>query len=95
MTEKVLNGLDVKEFDALLDQFIDREGPDTMSFAALEEAATALVQAATAETVELTGVVRGEEIVFDQPAAPPIVVRGNEIVIGGLRLVVKLRSQAT
>ena len=35
----VLDGLDVEEFDRLMEQYIDREDPDAMSFEALDEAA--------------------------------------------------------
>lgn len=35
---KVLDGLDAEEFDRLMEQYIDREDPDAMSFEALDEA---------------------------------------------------------
>ncbi len=51
-----------------------------------------LAQEAVAETIELTGVVQGDTIVFDSPKTAPVMAHRNEIVIGGLRLVVKLRQ---
>ena len=44
-----------------------------------------------AETIELTGVVEKGAFVFDSPQAAPVIAHGNEVFIGGLRLVVKLR----
>jgi len=63
-----------------------------MSFQALDQAVQRLAREAVAETIELTGVVQGDVIVFDSPGAAPVIAHGNEIVIGGLRLVVKLRQ---
>ena len=51
-----------------------------------------MTQEAVVETVELTGVVEGGAIVFDPSMETPVVAHGNEVVISGLRLVVKLRS---
>ena len=45
--------------------------------------------------VELTDVIRDGQIIFDSPADAPIIVHGNEVVIGGLRLVVNLRQETT
>jgi hypothetical protein len=36
---KVLDGLKVEEYDLLIDEFIEREDPDAMSFEALDQAA--------------------------------------------------------
>lgn len=91
MTQKTLDALEPEQFDALIETFIDRSEPDTLSFEAFDQAARRLAQKAVAETIELTGVVEKGAIVFDPSRAAPVIARGNEIVIGGLRLVVKLR----
>lgn len=36
---KILDGLSVEEYSRLIDEFIEREDPDTMSFEALDQAA--------------------------------------------------------
>lgn len=91
VTQKILNTLGSEEFDTLVETFIDRSEPDTLSFEAFDQAARSLAQKAVAETIELTGVVEEGAIVFDPSKAAPVVARGNEVLIGGLRLVVKLR----
>ena len=76
----------------LIEDFIDRSEPDTMSFDAFEQAAYRLSEEAIAETIELTGVVEGNSISFETTEKTPVQVRGNEVLIGGLRLVVKLKT---
>lgn len=39
--------------------------------------------------------VREGQIAFDPPANAPIIVQGNELIIGGLRLGVNLRQEVT
>ena len=90
---KVLDGMEAAEFDRLVDQFIEREDPNALSLKALDEAARQQLGEVTATRVELSGVVRGNQIAFDQPADAPIIARGNELVIGGLHLVVNLRQE--
>lgn len=88
----VLDGIEVQEFNALMEQFIEREDPDAITFTALDEAVHAHLDDVTTTRVELTSTVSEGELVFDPPANAPIIVRGNELIIGGLHLVVKLRS---
>jgi len=92
MTEKLLGSLSAEEFNELVDAYIERSEPDTMSFEALDEAVRRLAQEAVAETIEVTGVVQGDTIVFDPPKAAPVIAHGNELLIGGLRLVIKIRQ---
>ena len=91
MKQKILDTLESEEFDALIAAYIERSEPDTLSFEAFDQAAQRLAQEAVAETIELTGVVEGGAIVFDALKTAPVLAHGNEVVIGGLRLVVKLR----
>lgn len=92
MTEKLLGALEPAEFDDLVEAYIDRAEPDTMSFEAFDQAVHRLVQEAVTETIELTGVMQGDTITFDSPKTAPVIAYGNEIVIGGLRLVIRLRQ---
>ena len=89
---KVLGDIETNEFDQLINRFIEREDPDAISFEALDEAARQQLDEVTTAHVELTGIVRDGQIIFDPPADAPIIVCGNELVIGGLHLVVNLRK---
>ena len=104
---KVLDGIEVSEFDELLSQFIESEDPYAMSFEALDEAIHEQLESPlddvipqqiddiTAWKVELTGMIRDGQLIFESPMDAPILVYGNELVIGGLHLVVNLRSEPT
>ena len=92
MTKKLLGTLEPKEFEDLVEAYIDRAEPDTMSFEAFDQAIQRLAQQAAAETIEWTGVVQGDTIVFDSPRTAPVIAHENEIMIGGLRLVIRLRQ---
>ena len=90
---KVLDNIEPNEFDQLIERFIEREAPNAISFDALDEAARQQLNKVTTTHVELTGVVRGGQIAFDPPSNALIIVRGNELVIGGLHLVISLRQE--
>ena len=89
---KVLDGIDVSEFDELLDHFIDAEDPNMMSFEAFDEAVNLQLDEMAALEVELTGTIRDGQIIFDTPIDAPILVHNNKIVIGGYHLVINLHS---
>jgi hypothetical protein len=91
---KVLDGIEATEFDQLMEQFIERKDPDAMSAESLDQAMRQQLEQVTTTRVELTGTIREGQIAFDPPADAPIIVYGNELVIGGLRLVVNLRPSA-
>lgn len=92
MSERdVLGGLTIEEFDELIERYIEHGGPDAVSFSAFGEILAELEAESAQETIELTGVVRGTTIVFDQPRAP-ITVKGNEILLHGTKLIIKLRE---
>jgi hypothetical protein len=91
-TDRLLETLDPEEFNSLVEAYMNRVEPDTMSFEAFDHAVRRLAQEAVTETIELTGEVRGDTIVLDSPETAPVIARGNEIVIGGLRLVIRLRQ---
>jgi hypothetical protein len=88
---KMLGGLTIEKFDELIEGYIEHGGPDAISFTAFGEILADLEAESVQETVELTGVVRGDTIVFDQPRAP-ITVKDNEIFLRGTKLIIKLRE---
>jgi hypothetical protein len=90
---KVLDGLEVEEFDRLMEEFIDRKDPDAMSFEALDQSARLQLAEVTTTQVKLSGTILDGQITFEQPSDAPILVHGNELVIGGLHLVVNLREE--
>lgn len=92
MADKILGTLEAAEFEDLLSSFVERTEPDTMSFEAFDQAVHRLAEDAIAETIELTGVINGSEIVFDATETAPVITKGNEVLVGGLRLVVRLRQ---
>ena len=91
---KVLDGIEITEFNQLINRFIERDAPDAISFNALDEAARQQLDEVTATQVELTGTIRDGQITFDSPSNAPIIAHGNELIIGGLRLVVSIRQEA-
>jgi hypothetical protein len=92
MTDKRLGSLEPEAFEELIESFIERSEPDTMSFEAFDQSIQRLAAEAVAETIEVTGMIEEGSIVFDSLDSAPITAQGNEILIGGLRLVVRLRQ---
>ena len=88
---KILGELTIEDFDELIESYIEHGGPDAVSFAAFGEVLADLEAESAQETIELTGIVRGDTIVFDQPRAA-ITVKDNEILLRGTKLVIKLRE---
>jgi len=86
--------LSAEEFAHLMNKFIDREDPDAISATALDEAAHEQLAQMGRMRITLTGCIRDGQIVFDPTANAPIMANGNEVIIGGLHLVVDLREEA-
>lgn len=97
MTEKELGELSPEDFESLMFDFIEREAatddmlPDDVFFHLLAEIATRRV----VEVIDLEGVIVDDQIVFRQPAGdgPPVVVQGNEILLGRRKIRVMLVPQ--
>jgi hypothetical protein len=89
---KILDGLGIEEYDWLIDEYIGQEDPDAMSVEALDQAARLQMAKVTTTQVEIVGTIHDGQITFRQPSDAPILVHGNELVIGGLHLVVNLRE---
>lgn len=90
--ETILDGIGVDEFNQLIQQFIAREDPNAISLDALDEAAREQLAEISTTHVELTGSVQNGRIVFDPSPDAPILTHGNELIIGGLHVVVNLRE---
>jgi len=88
---RVLGGLTIEKFDELIEGYIEHGGPDAVSFTAFGQVVADLEAESAQEVIELTGVVQGDTIVFDQPRAP-ITVKDNEIFLHGTKLIIKLRE---
>lgn len=91
MNNKLLGTLDANEFDELIESFITQSEPDTMSFEAFDQSAQRLAQQALTETIEVTGIVQGNKVVFESSEPTLVTVHNNELWIGGLRLIINLR----
>ena len=91
MTDKLLGTLEPNEFMELLDAYIEQVEPDTLSFAAFDEAVQQFAQHAATEVIEVTGVVEGDTVHFDAVDTAPIFVQDNAVQLGAVRLVFKLR----
>ena len=83
-----------EEFATLMNEFIDREDPDAISTIALDEAAHEQLAQMGRMRIVLTGQIQDGQIIFDSMANAPILTSGNEVIIGGLHLVVDLRKEA-
>jgi len=64
---KVLGELTIKDFDELIEGYIEHGGPDAVSFAAFGEVLADLEAGSAQETIELTGIVRGDAIFIETP----------------------------
>ncbi|MCE7985657.1 MAG: hypothetical protein DYG89_31150 [Caldilinea sp. CFX5] len=85
--------LTAEEFAHLMNEFIDHEDPDAISLTALDEAAHEQLAQVEKVRIVLTGCIQDGQIVFDPTANAPITTNGNEVIIGGLHLVVDLREE--
>ena len=92
MTSNLNGALNADEFTRLLDAYIERSEPDTMSFEAFDEASQQIAHSAVTETIEVTAVVQGDALHFDAAEMTPVIVHDNEVLVGGLRLVFRMRQ---
>ena len=97
MTEKELGELSPADFESLMLDFIEREAvtddmlPDDVFFHLLAEIASRRV----VEVIDLEGVIVDNQIVSCQLTddGPPVVVQGNEILLGHQKIRVMLIPQ--
>ena len=88
---KPIDEMSEQEFDALPDNLAEAEF-DKLTPSAFMEALWALKAKQAEEVIEVTAEVRGDELCFEPTAALP--VRGNEILLAGKRVVVRLKRPA-
>ena len=94
MSEKLLTEMDNDEFDALIDNYIERssqqsgEMPSASFFKLLFARATERVK----KTIEIEGKIVDGQLMLSLPDAPvsDLYVQNNQIVIGEQQIVVKL-----
>jgi len=94
MGDKFLDTLAFEEFDSLIQDYIDRPEPDTISFEVFQQLADESNQPPV--EIELMGVIRDGilRLRMAQPTSVPLRVRDNTILINGLRLVIRLLLEA-
>jgi hypothetical protein len=85
---KPIDGMTKEEFEVLVGKIVEGEF-DKLTPPAFMEALWALKAKQAEEVIEVTAEVVGDELRFEPTAALP--VRGNEILLGGKRVVVKLK----
>lgn len=92
MTPQRLSDLRDDEFDALIEQHIDRVATGA-SDPPLEDALAIWLDQLTSEaptTITLDVAIRGDQVALKPVSATDqVVVRGNEIIIGGYRIVLQ------
>jgi hypothetical protein len=96
MSEKLITDMSYGEFESLIDSYIDRsaqegdEMPAATFFELLFEQAARRVK----ETIEVEGDIVGDQLILRVPAGveTAVQVRGNEILVGNQRIVVRLKD---
>jgi hypothetical protein len=96
MSEKLITEMSYGEFESLVDNYIDRsaqvddEMPASTFFELLFEQAARRVK----ETIEVEGDIVGDQLILRVPPGveTAVQVRGNEILVGNQRIVVRLKD---
>jgi hypothetical protein len=98
MTEKMLEELGAEELEQVLDDFITRE-VDELSMPTFFEAWEFLDRERRARMPVI--VVRGEiseddevTLSLPEPVQAPVAVSGNELIVNGYRIILKLKARA-
>jgi len=95
MTQKTFAELNAEEFDALLDGFIAREatGYGEMPAEIFFDLLLARAEAQVAETINLAVSFQGDHLIITPDReASDVAISGNEILIGGRRLVLEMAT---
>jgi hypothetical protein len=88
MAGKTISRMKSEEFDALVDQFIDR-GEDQVTLPTFLQVMADINEQRKQREVELTGRVVNGEVIFDTPT--PLLVGKSTIYVGDTKVVLKLR----
>lgn len=91
----IFDTVNAEEFEAVVNQFIHREDPDALSLQALDEVARQQWAEVTTTRIEVTGRIHEGRLIFDPPPDAPILTYENELIIGGLHVVINLREEQT
>jgi len=91
MAKQTLADLSEKEFDELIEGYIER-GDDQMEMSTFFEVMAALEEKRASNVVELTGTFADGDVTFD--ATTPLPVDKNTIYVGDTKIVLKLRPEA-
>jgi len=97
MNERGLSGLSEAEFDALIEGYIERTGGDHGDLPAdlfvdlLVERTAANAGAPVMLSIDVRG---GRLVITPDHEGDDVLVQGNEVLIGGRRLVLRLAQQA-
>lgn len=91
MDDKTIATMNESEFDALVEQFIER-GADQVTPPTFLQVMADIAEQRSQREVELSGQVINGEIIFDTPAALP--VSTNTLYVGETKVTLKLRVES-
>ncbi len=91
MADKTMANMSEEEFDALVEQFIER-GEDKVTLPTFLQVMADIAEQRTRREVKLTGRVLNGEVIFDTPT--PLPVAPNTIYIGDTKIVLELRADS-
>ncbi len=89
MADKTISNMSDEEFDALVEQFIER-GEDKVTLPTFLQVMADVAEQRAQREVELTGRVVNGKVIFDTPTPLPVV--HNTIYVGDTKIVLKLRT---
>lgn len=96
MSEKLITEMSYGEFESLINSYIDRSAheADEMPASTFFELLFEQVARRVEETVEVEGDIVGDQLLLRVPAGveTAVQVRGNEILVGNQRIVVRLKN---
>lgn len=91
MDSKTIARMNEDEFNALIDDFIER-GEDQVTSQTFLQVAADVAEQRSQREVELSGRIVNGEIIFDQPAALP--VGANTLYVGDTKVKLNLRLES-
>ena len=92
MDDKTIATMNDAEFDALVEQFIER-GEDRVTPQTFLQVMTHVAEQRSQHEVELSGRVVNGEIIFDIPA--PLPVSNNTLYVGDTKITLRLRVESS
>jgi len=92
MEDRPIENMSETEFEAFLDRIATGEFED-LTLPSFLDTLWALQAARAEEVIEMTVTMEGEQVSLDGPQG--VIVHGNELVVGGKRLVFKAGAHAS